>query len=232
MFNILKIPKNERPRERLLRYGPEALSIIELLAVIFGRGVKNESVIDISQKLISKFGSLEALSEATVQDLRLIRGLGDSKICQLKACFEIARRLNFFKENTFSSKKYQKKKFITPKDIYLQIRGKIKDFNKEHFLVVCLDNRNTIINVEIVSVGILNKNLVHPRETFETAIKNHSASIIVAHNHPTGDPTPSKDDILMTKKLIEAGRIIGIEVIDHLIITKSSYFSFAEKKIL
>lgn len=203
--------------------------MVELLAVILGKGIKNESVIDISQKLISKFGSLEALSEATIQDLRLIKGLGNSKICQLKACFEIARRLNFFKDNIFSSKKYQKKKYITPKDIYLQIRGKIKNFNKEHFLVVCLDNRNNIIDVEVISVGILNRSLVHPRETFEVAIKNHSSSIIIAHNHPTGDPTPSEDDILITKKLVEAGKIIKIEVIDHLIITKSSYFSFAEK---
>lgn len=236
MFLISKIPKEERPRERLLKHGPEVLSLVELLAVIIGRGVKDESVFDISQKLILKFGSLENLYEATVQELRSVKGIGDSKICQLKACFEIARRINFFKESNFlnkkTNKKYQNKKFITPEDIFLQIRGIIKDYNKENFLVVCLDNKNSIIGTEIVSIGILNRTLVHPRETFRAAIKNHSAQIILAHNHPTGDTNPSEDDVLITKKLVEAGKIIGISVIDHLIISKSSYFSFAEKNLL
>lgn len=232
MSTIYNLPPLERPRERLLRYGAEVLSLQELLALILAEGTKNQSVIDISQKILSKFGSLEKISQASIEDLKEIKGVGLAKACQLKACFEIARRINFFKENIFSEKKYLNKKFITPKDIYYQVRGKIINYHKEHFIVVSLDNRHSIISVDTISVGILNRNLIHPRETFEIAIKNHSAQIIICHNHPSGDPTPSEEDILITKKLVEAGKIIGIEVIDHLIITKKNYFSFAEKKIL
>ncbi|GIW64449.1 MAG: UPF0758 protein [Patescibacteria group bacterium] len=228
-MSFQQLPNEEKPRERLLKYGPETLSITELLAIIFGRGVKGESVIDVSQKLISRFSSLEILSQASVEDLKKFKGLGIAKICQLKACFEIARRLNFSEKK---SKKKNKNQFVSPKDIFNQIRGKIINYNKEHFLVVCLNNRNEIIAVEIISVGTLNNSLVHPRETFEVAIKHHSAQIIICHNHPSGDVTPSEDDLIITKKLIQAGKIIDIEVIDHLIISKTDYFSFAQAKLI
>jgi len=229
MINLINLPKEERPRERLLRHGPETLSNSELLAIIFGRGVKGESILDISQKLISRFQSLTDLSEASVQDLKKFKGLGIAKICQLKACFEIARRINFSMKK---SDKKIKKSFVSPKDIFEIVREKIINYHKEHFLVVCLDNRNEIIASEIISVGTLNNSLIHPRETFEIAIKNHSAQIIICHNHPSDELMPSEDDLVVTKRLIEAGKLLGIEVIDHLIISKTDYFSFAKEKLI
>lgn len=229
MIKIINLPKDERPRERLLKFGPEALSNSELLTIIFGRGVKGESVISISQKLISDFKSLGELSEASIKDLRRFKGLGIAKICQLKACFEIARRLNF---SVKKINKKIKKSFVSPQDIFDEVRKKIINFHKEHFLVVCLDNRANVISVEIVSIGTLNHSLIHPRETFEVAIKNHSAQIIICHNHPSGELIPSEDDLIITKKLVEAGKLLGIEVIDHLIISKTDFFSFAKEKLI
>ncbi|GAB4218627.1 MAG: DNA repair protein RadC [Candidatus Microgenomates bacterium] len=229
MIGFINLPKEEKPRERLLKFGPEALSNSELLAIIFGRGVKGESVLDISYKLVGYFKSLSDLSEASVKELKRFKGLGMAKICQLKACFEIGRRVNF----SFKSKRRKiKRSFVSPQDIFEQVREKITNYHKEHFLVVCLDNRNEVIAVEIVSVGTLNKSLIHPRETFEVAIKNHSAQIIICHNHPSGELIPSEDDLIVTKRLVEAGKLLGIEVIDHLIISKTSFFSFAKEKII
>ncbi|MCX7955564.1 MAG: DNA repair protein RadC [Patescibacteria group bacterium] len=232
MSSFSSFPKNEKPRERMINYGVEFLSLTELFALIFSRGIKNFSVIDISQRLISHFGSLDKIKEASIEDLKKIKGIGLTKACQIKACFEIGRRL--YQEEKTKQKKssFSNKKFITPKDIFLQIKKRLVNYYKEHLFVVCLTNYNDIICVEEVSRGTLNQNLVHPREVFETAIKNHSAQIILAHNHPSEVLEPSKEDILITKKLLEAGKIMGIEIIDHLIIGKNDYFSMAEKKIL
>jgi DNA repair protein RadC len=227
-YTLHDIPINERPRERLVKYGVEALSLQELLSLIFGRGVKGESVINISQKLISNFGSLNKLSEASIEELKKVRGLGLAKACQLKACFEISRR--FKKEETLRK---NKRKFIkSPKDLYLLLKEKIINFHKEYFMVVSLDNRNKVISIDVISIGTLNSSLIHPRETFEAAIKNHAAGIIICHNHPSGELKPSKDDLIVTNNLIKAGKLLGIEIVDHIVITKDEYFSFKERKII
>lgn len=228
MSNLRDLPPEERPRERLLKYGVESLSLQELLSLIFGRGVKGESVVNISQKLLSTFSSLNKLAEASIKELVEIRGLGLAKAGQLKACFEIARRLK--KEDRPNKKKNQVIK--SPEDIFLLFKEKIINFHKEYFLVAALDNRNKVITIEAVSVGTLNSSLIHPRETFEVAIKNHAASIILGHNHPSGELKPSKDDLVVTENLVGAGKLLGIAVTDHLIISKSGYFSFKEKKII
>ena len=227
-YTLHDLPADERPRERLVKYGVESLSLQELLSLIFGRGVKGESVVSISQKLITTFTSIDSLSEASIEELKGIKGLGLAKACQLKACFEISRRLR--KEE--NSNKNKNRIINSPKDIFPLLKEKIINFHKEYFMVISLDNRNKIINVDTVSIGTLNSSLIHPRETFEVAIKNHAAAIIICHNHPSGELKPSEDDLIITQNLVKAGKLLGIEVSDHLIITKDGYYSFKERKII
>lgn len=227
MSTLHDLPKDERPRERLIKYGVEVLSLQELLALIFGRGTKGEPVMKISQQLLSKFGSLQTLSETSIEDLRLIKGFGLAKSCQLKACFELSRRLN----SSVVINKNNERITVSPNNIYQQLRSKIINYHKEHLLVVSLDNRNKIIGIDTVSVGTLNSNLIHPRETFEVAVKRHAAQIILCHNHPSGELSPSEDDLKITKNLIQAGKILGIELIDHLIISKEGFYSFKKERI-
>jgi len=222
------IPVDERPRERLVKYGVESLSLQELLSLIFGRGVKGESVMDLSRKIIGTFGSLDKLSQTSVEELKFFRGLGLAKACQLKACFEIAKRL----ANEEDLNKERSVVVKSPKDIFPILKEKINNFNKEHFIVTSLDSRNKIISMDIISIGTLNTSLIHPRETFEIAIKNHAAGIIICHNHPSGELKPSEDDLIVTNNLIRSGQLLGIEIADHLIITKKSYFSFREKRLI
>lgn len=229
MATLHDLPQSERPRERLLKYGAEFLSLQELLALIFGRGTKGEPVMKIAQDLLSKFGSLQVIEEVSIEDLKTIKGVGTAKACQLKACFELARRLNAPARHlgTLPAGRQEGRSLVSPKDIYRAVYSKIVNFHKEHLLVLSLDNRNKIIGVDTVSIGTLNSNLIHPRETFEIAIKRHAAQIILCHNHPSGELIPSEDDILITKNLVSAGNILGIKVIDHLIITKNGFCSFA-----
>lgn len=226
MSLIKDLPSDERPRERLVKHGAESLSLQELLSLIFGRGVKGESVVNISLKLISAFGSLNQLSEASIEELKMIKGLGLAKACQLKACFEISKRL--VKEENLNKNTIIK----SPKDIFPLLKEKIVNFHKEYFIVTSLDSRNKTISIDIVSIGTLNSSLIHPRETFEIAIRNHAAKIIICHNHPSGELEPSKDDLTITQGLVKAGKLLGIEITDHLIISKDNYFSFKGKKII
>ena len=222
------LPVDERPRERLVRYGVESLSLQELLALIISRGVKGESVINISQKLIATFGSLIKISEASIEELEMIKGLGLAKICQLKACFEISKRLT--KDENLNINKGVIIK--SPKDLAPLLKGKIINFHKEHFIVTSLDSRNKIISIDIISIGTLNSSLIHPRETFESAIRNHAAGIIISHNHPSGELKPSGDDLVVTDNLVKSGKLLGIEIVDHIIFSKKGYFSFKEKNII
>lgn len=228
MSKLYDLPADERPRERLLKFGPENLSLQELLAIILGRGIKDEPVTNISQKLLSKFGSLKTISEASIESLKTIRGLGLVKACQLRSCFELSRRLN----NAVEKSCGKKTNHSSPDSIYRHIRSKIFNYHKEHLLVVSLDNGNKIIGIDTVAVGTLNSNLIHPRETFDNAIKHHASQIIICHNHPSGELTPSEEDKKATKNLVNAGKILGIPVIDHLIITENGFFSFLKNKLI
>lgn len=224
MSTLNDLPIAERPRERLVKYGVESLSLQELLSLIFGRGVKGESVSNISQKLITTYISLDQLSEASIEELKKIKGLGLAKACQLKACFEISKR--FVEEERLNKNK--KVMIKSPKDIFPLLKEKIINFHKEYFMVVSLDNHNKIINIDTVSIGTLNSSLIHPRETFEVAIKNHAAAIIICHNHPSGELKPSEDDLAVTQNLVKAGKILGIEIFDHIIITKTQWVSMKQ----
>jgi DNA repair protein RadC len=230
-FTLHDLPKSERPRERLIEFGADSLSSIELLALILGRGVKGESVISTAQKLLNRFESLKKIIEASPEELMQMKGLGQAKASQLKACFEIARRVKVEDDDRISKKK-KYKNITCPEDMINIIRSKINNENRENFYVISLDVRNNFIGIDTVSSGTLSASLVHPRETFESAIRRHAAHIIVAHNHPSGDPEPSEDDIKITKRLVDAGKIMGIDVLDHLIITGENYFSFKDKDLI
>jgi len=223
-FTIHDLPKDERPRERLVKFGEQALSAQELLQLILGRGVAGESVAVTAQKLLAQFGSLQKLAEASIEELSSIKGIGLAKSAQIKAAFEISRRLST------QAPSYKSKELTDPEKVYRLIKSKLKDYHKEHFYIIALNSRGH--SIAEVSVGSLNASVVHPREVFTEAIKNKAASVVFAHNHPSGDPEPSEDDLLLTKKLVESGKILGIEVFDHIIVVKDGFFSFKNKGII
>ncbi|MBZ4662323.1 MAG: hypothetical protein JG776_5 [Caloramator sp.] len=224
-IKIKDIPINERPRERLLKYGEEVLSNQELLAIILRTGTKSESALDLAKRLITHYGGITFIAKSSVYELSKIKGIGLAKACEIKACVEIGKRLNSFKGNN-------RVKIISPEDVAILVMDEMRFLSKEHFRVIFLNTKNYVIQIKDISIGSLNSSVVHPREVFIEAIKVSSASIILCHNHPSGDVTPSQEDINITKRLIEAGKIIGIEVLDHIIIGDINYLSFKEKNII
>ncbi len=211
----------DRPQEKLLRYGVEKLTSGELLAIILGSGTRAINAIELSKKILQKFND-EKMSKITLSDLRSFRGIGKTKACRIIAAFELGKRLITGKRNSFIMK---------PKDVWNELMD-IRASKKEHFVVFYLDIRNQIIQKEIISIGILNTSLVHPRELFEPAIKHLAAQILISHNHPSGDCTPSDEDMELTKRLIEAGEILGIEIIDHVIVSALKFYSLKEHNLM
>ncbi|MGQ9545831.1 MAG: RadC family protein [Dehalococcoidia bacterium] len=224
-FTVHDLPLSDRPRERLLKLGSEALSAQEVLALILGRGIKGESVMVTSQKLLSQFGSLKGVANASVEELTQVRGIGPAKAAQIKAALELSKRL----EADISEKPQPIVK--SPEDVVAVVRGRLKGKKREHFLVLCLDTRNKLINCRPVSIGSLDSSIVHPREAFKEAVFASAASVIFVHNHPSGDPEPSKEDIELTKRLAKAGEIMGIDVLDHVIVCDKSYLSLKAKNL-
>ena len=224
-FTVHDLPKPERPRERLKKFGPEALSAQELLSLVIGRGIPKKSVMNIAQELLARFGSIKAISEASIEELSQIKGIGFAKAAQIKACFELGKR----QELELELKALHIK---DPQSVVKVVRASIKDKAKEHFKLILLNTRNKVIGISTISIGTLNANLVHPREVFKDAIMHSAASVVLAHNHPSGDPEPSEEDIAITKRLVEAGKIVGIEVTDHIVIGKNSFCSFRERGLI
>ena len=218
---IKDLPRVERPREKLIQYGPEKLSNSELLAILLRSGKEGENVVELANKILKRFSANE-LPNLTFMDLKNYPGLGPAKVCEIVACFELGKRL-------LKDKKAEI--YLKPRDIWKELKD-LRDHKKEHFVIFHLDVRNQEIKREIISVGSLNANLVHPREVFEPAVRNLAAQIILAHNHPSGDPEPSEDDLEITKRLVESGKILGIEVVDHIIVTKNGFLSFKERNLI
>ena len=218
-FTVHDLPLDERPRERLLRLGAEALSGQEILALILGRGTRGESVMVTSQRLLSRFGNLKGVAGASVEELTEINGIGPAKAAQVKAAAELGRRMD--------SDEGQKPRQVlkSPEDVAAGVRSQLKGKKKEHFLVLCLDTRNRLINCRPVSMGSLDTSVVHPREAFKEAVSASAASVIFVHNHPSGDPEPSREDIELTRRLVKAGEMIGIEVLDHIVVCDTTYLS-------
>ncbi len=221
-FTVRDLPRQERPRERLQKFGPEALSAQELLALLIGRGIPKKSVMNIAQELLAKFGNVKAISQATLEELSQVKGIGLAKATQIKACFELGKREDLEPELVNFD-------INNPEAVVKVVRSGIRDKAKEHFKLILLNPRNKIIGISTVSVGTLNASLVHPREVFKDAIVHSAASVVLAHNHPSGDPEPSEDDLKITKKLVDCGKILGIEVLDHIVIGKNHFLSFKER---
>jgi DNA repair protein RadC len=218
-FTIHDLPLSERPRERLQKLGVEVLSAQEVLAVILGRGVAGESVMVTAHRLLSQFGGLKGIADASVEELSEVKGIGLAKAAQIKAAFELSNRLESYAEA--GDKPVAK----TPEDVVSLVRARLKGKKKEFFLALLLDTRNQLIKVAEIAIGSLDTSIVHPREVFKEAISASAAAVIFVHNHPSGDPEASEDDIKLTKRLAEAGELVGIEVLDHIIIGDRRFFS-------
>lgn len=222
---LREIPSEERPRERMHRYGAAALSNAELLAILLRTGTVSESAVNLAERLLSKARGLRQLVDMTVEQLTAVRGIGLAKALQLKAGIEIGRRLAASRMEPATAVR-------SPKDAADLVMEELRYLQKEHFMVLFLNTKNHVIGRETMSIGSLNASIVHPREVFRSAISRSSASIICLHNHPSGDPTPSPEDIEVTRRLTEAGRIVGIEVLDHIIIADRSYTSLKEQGLM
>ncbi|MBP6940248.1 MAG: DNA repair protein RadC [Syntrophorhabdaceae bacterium] len=226
-FTVRDLPRSERPRERLIRFGADKLSSQELLALVAGRGVPGRSVMTIAQELLARFGSIQGISNATIEELSRIKGIGTAKAAQLKAVFELGKRQELERETNYESYDIR-----DPQGVVRAVRKTIKDKAKEHFKLILLNTRNKIIGLSTVSIGTLNASLVHPREVFKDAIRHSASSVVVAHNHPSGNPEPSEEDVKITRRLVESGKILGIEVLDHIIIGKDAFVSLKTKGLL
>ncbi len=214
MPKIKDLNRVDQPREMLEKYGPEKLSDAQLLAILLRTGTKDCNVLELAKKILKKFSG-EKLLSASIKELSEIHGLGKVKASEIIASLEFGKRILQGKKSNL---------ILSPKDVWENCKD-IRDHKKEHFVVFFLDTRNQEIQREIISVGTLNANLVHPREVFEPAILHNAAQIIVCHNHPSGNSQPSDEDLSITRRLQDAGKILGIEVLDHVIVTKTSYFS-------
>lgn len=213
---IKNIPKSERPRERLKKYGKENISNEELLSIILNTGTKNKSVKDISNLILSKINDITDLKDITLNSLKQIDGIGEVKAIKILASIELGKRV--YLDNNLVNIKMD-----TPEKIYNYMKGEVEGKNQEYFYAIYLDSKKNLIDKKLLFIGTLNKSIVHPREIFKYAYLLSASSIICVHNHPSGDTIPSKEDLNLTKALVEIGKIQGINIIDHIIIGKNYY---------
>nr|WP_276208121.1 DNA repair protein RadC [Gracilibacillus thailandensis] len=224
-IKMKEVPKEDRPRERLLEHGPEHLSNQELLAILLGSGTQKENVHQLAEKVLQHFEGLRMLKDVTIEELTEIKGIGQVKGVNILAAVEFGKRIQQFKE---------KERYVirSPEDGANYVMEEMSSLKQEHFVTIFLNTKNQVIHRQTIFIGSLNASIVHPREVFREAIKRSAASIICAHNHPSGDPTPSQEDIHVTKRLSESGKMIGIELLDHLIIGDHKFISLKEKGYL
>jgi DNA repair protein RadC len=221
---IHEMPAGERPRERLARYGAAALSNAELLAIVLRVGVSGQSVLHLSQALLAKHGGLMGLARAGFADLCGEHGLGPAKTTQLKAALELGRRLLIESPDA-------RPQITSPGEAANLVLLEMSILEQEEVRVVVLDTRNRVLGIPTIYVGSLNTSVVRPAELFREAIRQNAAAIIVIHNHPSGDPTPSPEDVRLTEILVQAGRLLDVEVLDHLIIGQSRFVSLKERSL-
>jgi len=227
-LTIKELPEGERPRERLEKLGADSLSDAELLAIILRTGASKLSAVDLARHIIRKFGTLKALAKASIEELCEIPGIGKTKAVQIKAAFALGTRFSNFRDS-------ERPAVRTAKDVLDLMADEMRLYDKECFKILLLDTKNRLIRAETVSVGTLNASLVHPREVFRIAIRANCSSIIVAHNHPSGDPSPSGDDDKVTNRLKEAASLLGIDLLDHIIIgdrQEKNYFSYRDQGMI
>jgi len=223
-LTIKDLPVDERPRERLIKYGPQSLKTSELLAIIIRVGTRNETAVQLAEKLLQKYdGNLKRLASQPVSQLsKDLKGLGESKSTQIVSAFELGKRLSAYTGD-------EKPQINSPKDAVQILMPQLRYLNNETFHVLSLDSKNYVTKQRRIFEGSLNMSIVHPREVFKFAIEESAASLIVAHNHPSGDPTPSNEDLNITKQLVDAGKILDIPILDHIIIGDGRYVSLKEQ---
>ncbi len=214
------------PREKLIEFGVESLSVSELLAIILNTGYKGESVIDLAKRLLREYGSNGLKDLKDVKYVRKATGLPEVKACQLVACFQLGR---IFFEKRESEK--QSKHIRSPKDIF-DFLPDMRTLRKEQLRGIYLNARNRVIHTETVSIGTITSNLVHPPEVFRPAMEFCAVGVIIVHNHPSGEPAPSDEDIAITQQLAQAGQLLGITLIDHIIIAENSWTSLKEEGVI
>jgi DNA repair protein RadC len=222
MAALRSLPLEERPRERLLRDGVNALSIPELIAIILGSGMQGKSVLELAQEIFSHFGNLDRLLGATIVELMEIKGVGRAKAIQLKAVLGIASKSK-------QVNAIDKFPILSPMEAYVLVKGEIAEEKREIMMVLLRDIRGRLIHKEPIAVGTLSQILIHPREVFHAAVRHKAYSMIIAHNHPSGDPTPSEADLELTRALIQSGRVMGIGLDDHLIVCRDAFTSLRER---
>lgn len=221
---IKDMPEEMRPREKLMVKGESNLSEAELLAIILGQGTRRLSALELANAMMMKYRSLRKIKEASLEELIEEKGIGPAKAVTIKAAIEIGRRM--------SQDIQQKGTIKSPDDVKNIVMEEMRYFDREHFRVIYLDRKGGMMEMQDISIGGLHSSIVHPREVFKVAVKKSAASIILVHNHPSGDPTPSAEDIEVTRRLIEAGNIMGITVLDHIIIGDNSYCSLKTKGLI
>jgi DNA repair protein RadC len=219
---IKDLPTGDRPRERLVRDGATALSTSELLAIIFRVGVNGENVLAVSNRLLAKYGGLNGLARAPFSDLQEEHGMGEAKVATLKAAFELGRRLAIASPD-------DRVQVRSPADAANLLMGEMSMLEQEHLRVVLLDTRNRVLSIPTIYMGSLNTSVIRVGEVFREAIRRNAAALIVAHNHPSGDPTPSPEDVSVTRNIIQAGQLLDIEVLDHVVIGQQRFVSLKER---
>ena len=220
IMKIKDLPKSDRPREKLIAKGADNLKDSELLAILLGSGIKGLNVIQLSKKILNIIQKI-GIKKTTLEDLLKIKGLGKAKASQILATVELGQRLQADK----------RREILSAEDVW-NLCADIRDSKKEHFAAFYIDTQNCLIERQIISIGTLNASLVHPREVFEPAVRLSASSVILAHNHPSGNCEPSQDDIEITKRLTEAGKILGMEIADHVIVAKDKFLSFKEQNLI
>ena len=226
-MSIKNWPKEERPRERLHEKGPEALSDAELLAILLVTGASSRGLtaLDCSRMLLKEHLSLRNLTRVSLAELCRIPGVGPVKASRIHAALEIGRR-------AVSQKRRMGTVFQISRDVFDEYSIRLRDAKQETFAVILLDSKNRYLREKTVALGSLNQSIVHPREVFRPAIQGAAASVILVHNHPSGDPSPSDEDVRVTERLVEAGKLLGIQVLDHIIVGEGRYFSFFDQRRL
>ena len=224
-YKITRWPKKERPRERLLEHGSQHLSETELLGILIGKGTRTKTAIDLARELLDRYESLQKLFSRSPSELTSVKGIGTAKAATLSAAFELARRIE-------SRGDTAKKAFKRSSDVASSYLPLMRDLRKEVFRVLLLNRANRLIKEVTISEGTLDASIVHPRDVFREALLEPAAGIILIHNHPSGNPAPSEEDLRITKQLVEAGRLLGIKVYDHIILAGESYRSLSDDGLI
>ncbi|MGE5560635.1 MAG: RadC family protein [Chloroflexota bacterium] len=217
---VRDLPPGDRPRERLRRLGPENLSNVELLAIVLRTGTQGQGALQLAASLLASPGGLRKLVNSPVEELAAVSGVGMAKACSIRAALELGRRL--------SAETATRPVIKSPRDVSDLLMSDMRYLEKEQFRVLLLNTKNQVLAVEVVSLGDLTSAIVHPREVFKEAVRRAAAAVILVHNHPSGDPSPSREDFDVTKRVTEAGKILGIEVLDHIVIGDNRYISLRE----